>query len=187
MMARRQIERCQIAVLVVDAAQGVTSGDMAIAGTIWELGRAAVVAINKWDLLDEEARERLELSWSGSTSCSPIPSASTSRRSPAAASRSSSPPSTRRSRRYNLRLGTGRGQPHLRAAVEHPSARRRSTASRGSSTTPPRSPTAPPTFMLFANRTLPRNDPYRRYLENRLREELDLAGVPVRLVIRQRG
>ena len=46
--------------------------------------------------------------------------------------------------------------------------------------------TAPPTFMLFANRALPRNHHYRRYLENRLREELDLAGVPVRLVVRRR-
>src|SRR5262249_33135117 len=42
MMARRQIERSQVAVLVIDAAQGVTSGDLAIAGSIWELGRAAV-------------------------------------------------------------------------------------------------------------------------------------------------
>ena len=55
MMARRQIERSQVAVLVIDAAAGVTSSDLAIAGSIWELGRAAVVAINKWDLLDEEA------------------------------------------------------------------------------------------------------------------------------------
>jgi GTP-binding protein len=40
--------------------------------------------------------------------------------------------------------------------------------------------------MLFANRPLPRNHHYRRYLENRLREELDLPGVPVRLVVRRR-
>ena len=38
MMARRQIERAQVAMLVIDAAAGVTSGDLAIAGTIWELG-----------------------------------------------------------------------------------------------------------------------------------------------------
>src|SRR6476661_4992732 len=63
MMARRQIERAQVAVLVIDAAAGVTSGDMAIAGSIWELGRAALVAINKWDLLDEERREKLEKSF----------------------------------------------------------------------------------------------------------------------------
>src|SRR6185312_9823491 len=53
MMARRQIERAQVVVLVIDASQSVTGGDLAIAGTIWELGRAAVVAINKWDLLDD--------------------------------------------------------------------------------------------------------------------------------------
>ena len=48
---------------MIDAAAGVTSSDLAIAGSIWELGRAAVVAINKWDLLDDEAREKLELSF----------------------------------------------------------------------------------------------------------------------------
>ncbi len=47
--------------------------------------------------------------------------------------------------------------------------------------------TAPPTLMLFANRTLPIEHPYRRYLENRLREALDLAGIPVRLVVRRRS
>ena len=46
--------------------------------------------------------------------------------------------------------------------------------------------TAPPTVMLFANRTLGRASDYRRYLENRLREAHDLGGVPVRLVIRRR-
>ena len=46
--------------------------------------------------------------------------------------------------------------------------------------------TGPPTFMLFSNRTLERSDTYRRYLENYVRQELDLRGVPVRLVIRRR-
>ena len=41
--------------------------------------------------------------------------------------------------------------------------------------------------MLFANRPLPRSHHYRRYLENRLREHLDLPGVPLRLVVRQRA
>ena len=44
----------------------------------------------------------------------------------------------------------------------------------------------PPTFMIFANRTLPQSHPYRRYLENRLRERMQLQGIPVRLVIRAR-
>jgi predicted GTPase len=41
--------------------------------------------------------------------------------------------------------------------------------------------------MLFANRTLSRNANYRRYLENRLRQDLDLPGIPIRLVIRRRN
>ncbi|MCZ7650853.1 MAG: hypothetical protein M5U13_06700 [Thermoanaerobaculia bacterium] len=44
----------------------------------------------------------------------------------------------------------------------------------------------PPTFLLFANRTLPVGDAYRRYLENRMRDAFGLAGVPLRLVVRQR-
>ena len=41
--------------------------------------------------------------------------------------------------------------------------------------------------MLFANRTLAVEHPYRRYLENRLREALDLPGIPIRLVVRRRS
>ena len=46
--------------------------------------------------------------------------------------------------------------------------------------------TRPPTFMLFSNRALPVGHSYRRFLENRLREEYELSGVPVRLVVRRR-
>jgi predicted GTPase len=41
--------------------------------------------------------------------------------------------------------------------------------------------------MLFANRSLPRREAYRRYLENRVQAALDLPGVPVRLVVRGRA
>ena len=53
MFARRQVERADVALLVIEAPSGVTSSDLAIAGTIWEAGRATVVAMNKWDLLDD--------------------------------------------------------------------------------------------------------------------------------------
>ncbi|MGB5475492.1 MAG: ribosome biogenesis GTPase Der, partial [Thermoanaerobaculia bacterium] len=43
MMARRQLDRADVALLVIDASQGITSGDLAIAGTAWELGRPSVV------------------------------------------------------------------------------------------------------------------------------------------------
>jgi GTPase len=185
MMARRQIERAQVAVLVIDAAAGVTSGDLAIAGSIWELGRAAVVAINKWDLLDEEAREKLELSFERMDELLATPG------------------------RVNVSALTGRSIEKLWAPIDQALAAYHLKLSTGQlnrlfegfvkKVSPPalggapwklyyvtQVSSAPPTFMLFANRTLPRNSHYRRYLENRLREALNLAGVPLRLVVRRR-
>ena len=185
MMARRQIERAQVAVLVVDASQGVTSGDLAIAGTIWELGRAAVVAMNKWDLLDAEKREDLETSWERLTQLLAAPArVNTSALSGRAVDRLF-PAIDRALAAYGTKLSTSEVNRIFEAAVhrvqapaEHGRPWKLYYATQVS--------TAPPTFMLFCNRTLPRNSHYRRYLENRLREELDLAGVPVRLVIRKR-
>ncbi|HEV8241721.1 MAG TPA: ribosome biogenesis GTPase Der [Thermoanaerobaculia bacterium] len=185
MMARRQIERAKVAVLVVDVTQGITSGDLGIAGTIWELGRAAVVAMNKWDLLDDEGRRRLEEQW------------------PRVQELLAEPP------RVNISAATGRGVAKVLPAVAQALAGFHAKLGTGEinrlfeqavRSHPPPSRDGkewklyyatqvgdgPPTFMLFANRTLPRNDPYRRYLANRVREALDLWGVPVRLVVRRR-
>lgn len=185
MMARRQIERAKVAVLVVDASDGVTSGDLTIAGSIWELGRAAVVAINKWDLLDADQRVTLERTYERLDQLLARP------------------------QRVNISALSGRGVEKLFPAVKKTLAafeHRLSTAEVNrlfeSAVTRHRPAakdghpwklyyatqvsTAPPTFMLFANRTLPLKDPYRRYLENKVRESLELSGVPVRLVIRRR-
>ena len=185
MMARRQIERAHLAVLVIDASQGVTSGDLAIAGTIWELGRAAVVAINKWDLLDEELRKKLELSFERLDELLATPGRVNVSALSGRAVEKLWGPIDRALAAYNLKLSTGQLNRLFEGFVKK--------------VAPPalggapwklyyvtQVSTAPPTFMLFANRPLPRNSHYRRYLENRLREELDLAGVPVRLVVRKR-
>jgi GTP-binding protein len=185
LMARRQLESADVAILVVEAPQGVTSSDLAIAGAILEAGRAAIVVVNKWDRLDEMARERLEASW------------------PRLAEILSGPP------RLNLSATSGRGVDKLFPVLDATRdrfGRRVQTAELNrlveravKAHAPPaldhrpwkffysaQVSASPPTFMLFANRTLPLRHPYRRYLENRLREELDLAGVPIRLVIRSR-
>jgi GTP-binding protein len=174
-----------VAVLVVDAAAGVTSGDLAIAGSIWELGRAAVVAINKWDLLDDEAREKLELSFERLDELLASPgrvnvSALTGR----SVEKLWGPIDTALAS-YHLKLGTGQVNRLFEGFI-----RKVSPPAIGGAPWKlyyvTQVSTAPPTFMLFANRALPRNSHYRRYLENRLRESLELAGVPVRLVVRRR-
>lgn len=186
MLARRQIERAEVALLVIDASAGVTSGDLAIAGVIWELGRSAVVVVNKWDLLDEERREELELSMARLDELL------------------SNPP------RVNVSALTGRGVGKLFGAVEQGLAGARFRVGTGelnrvleAATRAHHAPhlagrpwkffyatqvgAGPPTFMVFANRLLNRQDNYRRYLENRLREAFVLPGTPIRLVVRRRG
>jgi GTP-binding protein len=185
MMARRSIERAKVVVLVIDAGQGVTSGDLAIAGTIWELGRASVVAVNKWDLLDEESREKLELSYERLDQMLAGPGRVNVSALSGRAIEKLWAPIDRALDAYHAQLSTGQLNRLFEKAIEKvgpPSFNgnpwRLYYATQVS--------TAPPTFMLFGNRTLPRNHHYRRYLENRLREELDLPGVPVRLVVRKR-
>lgn len=185
LFARRQLERAEIAVLVIDAQQGVTTGDLAIAGLAWDLGRAVVVVCNKWDLLDVRRREVLEASWLR------------------LAELLSDPP------RVNASALSGRRLDRLMPLVEVSLERHRSQVTTSTinqiferAVVQHQAPqlsgrpwklyyatqvaSAPPTFMLFANRVLSRRDSYRRYLENRLRQELDLAGIPIRLVIRRR-
>ena len=50
-MALKSLERCQVAVLVIDASEGLTAQDAHIAGYAKEAGRATVIAVNKWDLV----------------------------------------------------------------------------------------------------------------------------------------
>jgi GTP-binding protein len=185
MMARRQIERAEVAILVIDASQGVTSGDLAIAGSIWELGRAAVVAINKWDLLDEEAREKLELGMQRLDELLADPGRVNVSALSGRGIDKLFGPVDKALTAYHTKLSTG----ELNRLFESFVRAAKPTSHQGRPWKlyyATQVSTAPPTFMLFANRTLPRNDHYRRYLENRLREALDLPGVPVRLVIRKR-
>ena len=186
MMARRQIEQAELAILVIEAPLGVTSGDLAIAGSIWELGRSALVLVNKWDLLDEAGRKRLDDSW---------PRLETLLAAP---------------RRINVSAETGRGLEKLFPAAAEVLTDYGWQLSTGDVNrlfegavarhNPPvlsgkhwklfyatQVGTRPPAFLLFANRRLPRGHAYRRYLVNAVRREAGgLPGVPIRLTVRRR-
>jgi len=186
LFARRQMDLAQVVVVVVDASLGVTSGDMSIAGEAWGLGRGVVVVFNKWDLVDEEARERVEMSWPRISEMLSVPervnlSALTGRHVDRLM-----PAVERTLDRSRLQLGTGEINRLFERALAHhaPPSFRGKTWKLYYAT---QVSTGPPTFMCFANYTLERSHSYRRYLENRLREELSLGGVPIRLVIRRRS
>ena len=185
MFAQRQIERAELVVLLVDASHGVTTGDLAIADAAWQAGRSAVVACNKWDLLDEEARERLEAGWQRLAELFAKPprvnvSALTGR-----GVGSILPALDRVGERHRLRVPTS----ELNRVVRRIVGRYQPPAEQGR---PWRSfyatqvAGAPPTFLLFANRRLKRGHTYRKYIENQLRREFGLDGIPLRIVVRER-
>ncbi len=186
MMARRQLERAELALLVVDAAAGLTTGDLAIAGAAWDMGRALVVLINKWDLIDEETRRQLEDSWPRLAELAFEPervnlSAETGRGVDKVF-----PAVARALAAYRAELTTAEVNRIFQAAVS----RHQAPAERGKPWNllyATQVKKGPPTFVLFANRSLPRSNPYRRYLENYLRREVGLSGVPIRLKIKVRS
>ncbi len=59
-MARKSLERADVALLVVDAEQGVTAGDATIAGYAQQSGRSVIIVMNKWDLALEATRRKAE-------------------------------------------------------------------------------------------------------------------------------
>jgi GTP-binding protein len=185
MMAQRQIDRAQAALLVVDAAQGVTSGDLAIAGAIRERARACVVVCNKWDLLDEESRKRLESDWERLDDLLAGPARVNVSALTGRGVEKIFPQLARTLEDYHRNVETSR----LNAVLERALERHHAPAVDGKPWKifyGSQVGTAPPTFMLFATRSLPQKSSLRRFLENFLRRELDLGGVPIRLVIRQR-
>lgn len=185
MLARRQIERAELVLLVVDASEGVASGDLAIADAAWQAGRSAVVVCNKWDLLDGEKRERLESGWERVAELFARPARVNVSAVTGRGVGNVLPALDRIGERHGLRVAT----PELNREVRRIVARHQPPAERGR---PWRFFYAtqvagtPPTFLLFANRRLKRGHSYRRYLENNLRQTFGLAGVPLRLVVRER-
>ncbi|MYA08095.1 MAG: ribosome biogenesis GTPase Der [Holophagales bacterium] len=185
MLARRQIERAELVVLVVDASEGIAAGDLAIADVAWQAGRSAVVVCNKWDLVDEEKRERLELGWERVSELFAKPARINVSALTGRGVANVMPALDRVAERHRLRVPTSELNREVRRIVgrhQPPAERGRpwrffyGTQVAG----------APPTFLLFANRRLKRGHNYRRYLENNLRQTFELDGVPLRIVVRER-
>ncbi len=187
LFARRQMERAELVVLVVDAGSGITGGDLAIADAAWRAGRAILVVCNKWDLLqrDPERRERLETGWERLKELFADPvrvnvSALTGRGIAGIA-----PGLDRMRERHRRQVPTA----ELNREIGRIVARHQPPAERGKPwrffyATQVGGP--PPTFLLFASRRMKRGHSWRRYLENQLRETYGLNGVPLRLVVRER-
>ncbi len=177
------IERCNVAVLLLDGALGIAEQDAHIAGFILEAGRALVVAVNKWDGLDEHRRTLVKreldrklhfLDWARLHFIS-------ARKATGLAALMRSVASAHRA--AFAKLPTPRLTRALHAAVE------RQPPPRAGRTRPKlryahQGGQNPPVIVIHGNALGRVHDSYRRYLEGYFREQFKLEGTPLRIEFR---
>ena len=188
MRAQMAIERADVCLIMIDARDGVTDQDTKIAGLAHEAGKASIIVVNKWDLVEKETgtMEKMrkdimrDLSF---MSYAPILfiSALTGQR-------------TNRifelinfvNDQSNMRISTGMLNNVLadaQARVQPPTDKGRRLKIYYMTQTGIK----PPNFVIFCNSRELFHFSYQRYLENQIRSVFGLEGTPVRIVIRQKG
>jgi GTP-binding protein len=188
MRAQLAIERADVCLIMLDAREGVTDQDTKIAGLAHEAGKASVIVVNKWDLIEKDSKTmdkmRAEvLRGLAYMSYAPVLfiSALTGQRS---------------KRIFELvnyvndqtsvRITTGMLNNVLadaQARVQPPSDRGKRLKIYYMTQTGVR----PPNFVVFANSRELFHFSYQRYLENQIRSVFGLEGTPIRMVIKQKG
>ena len=186
--ALKAIARADVAVLVIDAVEGLTAQDAHVAGYVVDEGKGLVIAVNKWDLVEDKTDRTFAqyTEWIRSEvpflEFAPIISisAKTGQRVGKVLELAIDIWGERRKR-----IATGELNRVIRAAVERQSPPvvkgRRPKVFYGT-----QAAVAPPTFVFFANEAGLIHFSYRRYIENRLREEFGFDGTPIKLVFRDR-
>jgi len=183
LVARRRLERCDIAVLVLDATAGVTTRDASIAGEIEAAGRPMILAFNKWDLVDDPDARARELDAEVARRLAFLPDPPVVRLSALHGQRAFRVLDRCRelARRGSRRVPTG----ELNRFVAGLTARLRDAG-----TGAPKIfymtqvGVFPPRFIVFARRAGKVDPSFRRHLERQLREAFDLGPVPVKLEFR---
>lgn len=185
--AKMAVERASVCVIMIDALEGFTEQDSKVAGIAHEMGKACIIAVNKWDALEKDGRtmdsyrKKLMNDFSF-MSYAPIIfiSAKTGQRL---------------DRLFELikfvdeqnsmRISTGKLNDVLAAAT----ARVQPPTDKGKRLKiyyMTQASTRPPTFVCFVNDKELFHYSYQRYLDNQIREVFGLEGTPTRFVIRER-
>ena len=185
--ALKAISRADVAILVLDANDGLTAQDGHVAGYVVEEGKGLVIAVNKWDVVEGKTHKtfdefvaalRRDLPFVDYAPVVSI-SAKTGQRVQRVLELAVDVWGERRKR-----VGTGELNRLVSAAVErNPPALVRGRRVKVRYAT--QVGVAPPTFVFFATDPASLHFSYRRYLENRLREAYGFAGTPIRLVFRE--
>jgi GTP-binding protein len=186
--AINSIERSDVALILLDAREGITEQDIRIAGYAFERGRACIFVLNKWDLVEKDSRTMQRMTdWLRAEarylSFAPViaVSALTGRRvnrifdvvDPVFA-------------QYTERIATG----PLNRIIEQATERTQPSLYRGKRLKfyyATQAGTRPPAFVCFVNYPEAVHFSYKRYLVNQIRAETGLTQVPVQLYFRKRG
>ena len=188
MRSQLAVERADVCLIMIDARDGVTEQDTKIAGLAHESGKACIVAVNKWDLVDKETgtMEKMrkdimrDLSF---MSYAPIIfiSAATGQRTEKLFELINFV-----NDQSNMRISTGMLNNVLadaQARVQPPTDKGRRLKIYYMTQTGIK----PPNFVIFCNSRELFHFSYQRYIENQLRTVFGLEGTPIRIVIRQKG
>ncbi len=186
--ARMAVERANVCLIMIDAQEMVTQQDERVAGLAHEAGKASIICINKWDLIDKEKTSFSQVSKDVYTSLSYMtyaPILTLSAKS-----------GQRVDRLYDminevnaqasLRVTTGMLNDLLNDAttrVQPPSDKGRRLKIYYMT----QIGVQPPTFVIFCNNAELFHFSYRRYIENCLREAFGFKGTPIKLIIREKG
>ena len=195
-MAMKSLKRADVAIVLVDATEGVTALDAHIAGYAHDAGCSIIIAVNKWDALENKLtgtvseferglRDKMKfLEWAPVITISALKGQRVERILPLA---------VRANQARNLRISTSQLNAFFESAVSQP---------RGGGAPAPvkggvsrlhvqymtQVSVRPPTFVMFTSGGKPGfHFSYERYLQNRLREEFDFFGTPLRIVERHKA
>ncbi|GHA74157.1 ribosome biogenesis GTPase Der [Cognatilysobacter bugurensis] len=178
------IEHCQVAVVLIDASEGVTDQDASVLGYALDAGRALVVAVNKWDGLTDYQRQQAEamlerklgfVEWAEAVRIS-AKHGSGLRELFRAVHRAHASATTE--------IGTSEVTRALEIAYEtNPPPVVRGHVAKLRFAHP--AGTNPPTFVVHGTRLRTLSDTYKRYLENFFRKRFKLVGTPVRFVFKE--
>ena len=185
--AFKAVERADVVLLVIDAVEGISSQDAHIAGFVLEASKSVVVLVNKWDAVEKDTytmntftdKIREDLNFMAYVPLLFI-SAKNGQRVEQVL-----PMALRVQEERLVRLSTSQVNKVLQSAQDqHPAPSHAGRSLKIYYGTQVRSD--PPTFMIYVNDPKLAHFTYRRFLENRIREEYSFLGTPIRLVLKGR-
>jgi len=183
--AVQAIERADVVLLLIDAAEGLLDGDKRVGGYAHEAGRAVVVVVNKWDLMKGTAtpmrhyanKVREDIPY---MNYAPIAFASAKNRK---GIKEVLDTAVLASQSHSMRLQTGEINRIIHDAVdEHPLMQKGKQFKVYYATMPA---VKPPTIVIFTNDPKMLHFSYQRYLENQIRKQYPYEGTPIRIFARK--